>query len=110
RSFKGWPSQLCMWDKSMNRSRKLNIESPIIFGQHALPVRLLSHLDSRYRIVLFVEIGNLICGILGSSVQHRNRHDGRKPSGNSAVKEEIESDLVPLRNIEISRRMPRINR
>src|SRR5580698_2854951 len=109
-SLEGWPSQLRVRDKPMNRSRKLYIERSVIFRKHALSIRLFAHFDSRYRIVPLVEIGDLICGILGSSIQHCNRHDDWEAAGNSTVKEEIESDLISHGYVEIRVGVPGVDR
>ena len=83
----------------MNRGCPLQIQRGVIFGKHVLAIGFFAHLDVGDRIASFLQIGNLRRCIVGSVVQHRDRHHGGKSARYTAGEEEIESHSAPAWSI-----------
>ena len=93
----------------MDGGGELHVQRCVVFGIHALAIRLLAELHIGDRIAALLEVSDLRRGIFRRAVNHGHGNHGWQAARDAAGEKEIETDLVAALLVDVSRRVPRVH-
>ena len=88
------PSQPELRVDLVQGSSPLQVERRIVFRHGVLAVGLFSHLDVPDRVAAPLDVGDLCRGVVGCTVEHRDRNHGRQVVRQPAGEEKVEPGVL----------------